>query len=237
MNVNRAFLSPPFSPSNLDLYLVRTCILNALKKQLPRFHGTFLDIGSGNMPYRALVSEPPSRVDTYIGLDLNSHIYHGRDVEWDGHIMPFADASMDCAMAIEVLEHCPDPGILLGEACRVLKPGGIVFFTVPFIWPLHDVPFDEYRYTPFALERFLREAGFEQVDLQALGGWDASLAQMVGLWARRRPMPRGMRAVLSRFLWPIVGVLAWSDRLPAKFEGNTMMTGIWGTAVKKVASE
>jgi len=28
---------------------------------------------------------------------------------------------------------------------RVLKPGGLLFLTLPFLWPLHSVPNDEYR--------------------------------------------------------------------------------------------
>ena len=53
------------------------------------------------------------------------------------------------------------------------------------LWPLHDVPYDECRYTPFAIKRHLRNAGFEQFRLKPLGGWDASLAQMIGLWILR----------------------------------------------------
>jgi hypothetical protein len=52
----------------------------------------------------------------------------------------------------------------------MLKPGSLLFFTVSFLWPLHDVPRDAYRYTPFALERHLRNSGFAQIKLKALGG-------------------------------------------------------------------
>ena len=93
----------------------------------------------------------PSRVEKYIGLDLKDNIYQKPDVEWDGRTIPLADNSIDCALAMEVLEHCPEPEVVLREALRVLKPGSSLFLTVPFVWPLHDVPHDEYRYTPFAL--------------------------------------------------------------------------------------
>jgi len=72
------------------------------------------------------------------------------------------------------------------EIWRVLKPGGILFFTVPFLWNLHEIPYDEYRYTPFALKRHLTQSGFNEIEIKAMGGWDAALAQMLGLWVRRR---------------------------------------------------
>ena len=98
--------------------------------------------------------------------------------------MPFENNQFDSAFGTEVLEHCPYPKAILKEVNRVLKPGGIFFFTVPFIWPLHEVPHDEFRYTPFSLKRLLEESGFEKIELEATGGWHASLAQMLGLWIK-----------------------------------------------------
>jgi len=90
------------------------------------------------------------------------------------------------SIATEVFEHCPDPEIVMKEIWRVLKLGGILFFTVPFLWNLHETPYDEYRYTPFALKRHLTQSGFTEIEIKAMGGWDAALAQMLGLWVRRR---------------------------------------------------
>jgi SAM-dependent methyltransferase len=193
-----------------------------------------LDIGCGDMPYKPLVLARPSRVEKYIGLDLRNTSYQKPDLEWDGRVMPLRDSSIDSALATELFEHCPDPGLVMHEAVRVLKPTGVLFFTVPFLWPLHCVPHDEYRYTPFALERLLREAGFEQVDLQALGGWDMSLAQMLGLWARRRPTSARRRAVYSALALPLVRVLARSGRYRARysFDEGSMITGLSGLATK-----
>jgi hypothetical protein len=121
---------------------------------------------------------------------------------------------------------------VMREACRVLRPGGTLFFTVPFLWPLHDVPHDEYRFTPFALDRNLRIAGFTEVSLQAQGGWDASLAQMIGLWVRRRPFSSRKRALLSHIALPVVRYLLRKDDIPVHFDEGTMITGLTGTARK-----
>lgn len=235
MNRHDEFLKLQCKASNLDVYVVRSAILQALKACLPGLSGTLLDIGCGCKPYEPLVLSPPGRVTRYIGLDLKQSGCEPPDLEWDGVTIPLDDCAVDCAMATEVLEHCPEPGGVLAEACRVLKPGGVLFLTVPFLWPPHCVPYDEYRYTPFSLERHLCKAGFVGIDLRPLGGWDASLAQMIGLWVRRRPFSPRKRTVLSHAVLPIVRFLLKRDYRPSTFHEGAMITGISGTARKPAA--
>jgi SAM-dependent methyltransferase len=234
-----AFLHPKLTRDTQDRYFVRSSILRALTSQLPHFQGTFLDIGCGVQPYRSLITAAPSRVEHYLGMDLEGNPTAGYlkvqpERFWNGLHIPMEDASVDSAMATEVLEHCPDPAMVLSEAFRVLRPGGFLFLTVPFLWPLHDVPHDEYRYTPFAMERLLRNAGFGDVALTPLGGWSASLAQMLALWSVRSPMsPRG-RKLSTRLTLPIVAYLLKRDRIPDPMT-NPMITGLMGTARKPAA--
>jgi SAM-dependent methyltransferase len=217
----------------LDKFIVRSSIVRALKWILPSINGTVLDVGCGRMPYRELLLSSPSCATRYIGLDLARADYDAQpDLVWDGDHIPLSDNAVECVLATEVFEHCPGPERVMCEIGRILKPGGMLFFTVPFLWPLHEVPYDEYRYTPFALERHLRNSGFERIQLQALGGWDASLAQMIGLWAARRPMRRCYQILLSWMALPFVCALSRMDRPPVEFGESTMLTGIYGRAYK-----
>ena len=232
MTTESSFLNPTCTPQDLDSFTQRSSILRALRSTLPELQGRLLDIGCGCMPYRRLVTHPSTRVSSYVGLDLPRSGYDEPDVVWDGVTMPFEDDSFDCAIATEVFEHCPDPELVMKEAHRVLKPGGMLFFTVPFLWPLHCVPHDQYRYTPFALERHLQRAGFERSAISALGGWDASLAQMLGLWVKRRWMARWQRRILAPALAPVVAWLARKDEPPVDFRRDGMISGLSGSAYK-----
>jgi SAM-dependent methyltransferase len=52
-------------------------------------------------------------------------------VRGSGYVLPFADASFDCLIVSEVLEHLHEDDRALGELSRVLKPGGILAVSVP----------------------------------------------------------------------------------------------------------
>ncbi len=229
--VTQEFLNPNCSPEFMDLYIVRNAILTAIKKTLPQFSGTLLDVGCGIMPYRELLTSPPSKVTRYLGMDIATERYIADiDLRWDGNEMPLPERSVDCAMATEVMEHSPNPALLLSEVKRVLRPGGLFFFTVPFIWPLHDVPGDFFRYTSFTLKELLSGANFTDIEIHGLGGWNASLAQLIGLWVRRSPLEAEMRKTMESQLFPFFKELIDSDKPVDPFKKNSLATGWWGTA-------
>lgn len=230
------FLEPRYSVREIALYYMRRWIVEELRAALPSFSGTLLDVGCGGKPYRQLLTGPGSRVTTYLGLDLFPPTLK-RDawpeIGWDGELIPLADGSVDCVIATEVLEHCPAPSQLVGEVYRVLRSGGKFFATTPFLWSLHEVPHDQQRLTPFALNRVLTEAGFDEVAITAPGGWDASLALVLALWLNRRPMGRPLRALLLILLSPIVRLLmARETTTVATFTDGLLIPMICVTASK-----
>lgn len=227
------FINIPLRVDNLDLYYHRTSILRALEKRLPSFHGKLLDAGCGKMPYKQYILEKSS-ITEYVGLDIERAIVYDEQVKpdfyWDGKKMPFKDKIFEGVFATEVMEHVPDNHIFLSEVVRVLKTKGYFFFTVPFLWPLHEVPHDEYRYTPFALERILKQAGFHTIHIEPLGGWHASMAQMLGLWLRRGPLSKKQRKLLSKVIFPVYKFLINRDQV--RIKESQMITGLSGMAFK-----
>lgn len=239
---SETFIEDNFTKVKLDLntlwmYQVRKNLLKAITENSAHFKGILLDLGCGIMPYKSTVLKNKS-VEKYIGLDLEKANYYADvkpDLVWDGKKIPLEDHSMDCIMATEVLEHTHNPDDLLKEINRVLKPGGLFFCTVPFIWHLHEVPFDEYRYTPFSLEKKLQAADFTKIEIKALGGWDASLSQLLGLWVTYRPMKRMVKSILLRVCRLAIRLLDKHDKIPQTFDNtsNSMISGLSALCYKK----
>jgi SAM-dependent methyltransferase len=69
------------------------------------------------------------------------------DLIGDIEHMPIASNSLDGIIARGVLEHVPCPGRVVSEVLRVLKPGGRVFSSIPFMQGYHPSPGDYRRYT------------------------------------------------------------------------------------------
>ena len=146
--------------------------------------------------------------------------------------MPFENNIFNTIFATEVFEHIHDLETALNEIYRVLKKDGIIFFTVPFLWPLYEAPNDEYRYTPYSLEKIFKKAGFSEITIKPTGGWDASLAQMLGLWVRRKPMSSRKRRLYSKILKPIIKKLIKKDWKTNNFKKTPMITGLFGIVKK-----
>src|SRR6478735_220722 len=145
-------LSHPF-------YFMRHGLLGAMKKWAPTLNGKLLDFGCGSKPYRSLFN-----VEEYIGLDFEKtgHDHTGEqiDVFYDGKNIPFPDGYFDSILCSEVMEHLFDLPAVLKEMKRVLKPGGKILLTCPFVWGEHEAPYDFARYTRFALKELVEKEGF-----------------------------------------------------------------------------
>ena len=232
-----SFVNLKLSKHNLESYIVRSEIYKAVSNVMPLFSGKILDSGCGSMPYKNIILSNNDKVTNYIGLDIESGLNYenvNADFLWDGSIMPFEDSSFDVVISTEVMEHVPDPDSYLMEVKRVLKPGGMFFFTVPFLMSLHEVPNDYYRYTPFALEMIFKRIGFITITIKPMGGYNAAMAQMLGLWVnmylwgRKKKMMR----VIAK---PLIKYLYQNDKVSLDFKKSTMIVGLSGTVVKPIS--
>jgi len=68
----------------------------------------------------------------------------------------FRDNIFDAIIMIEVLEHIKEPQIAINEIHRVLKPGGLLIMSTPYIFEIHDKPNDFYRFTKYGLAHLLK---------------------------------------------------------------------------------
>lgn len=229
------FVNPILKSSNVDTYVIRKSIFDAVNKNSPLFKGKLLDVGCGKMPYKNHILKN-STVDTYHGIDIEDALEYDKKIKpdfyWDGNKLPFDDCSYDCIIATEVLEHVPNTNSFLEEVFRVLKKDGVFFFTTPFFWNLHEVPHDQYRFTPFSLKRHLTDTKFKNVTIVSSGSWHSSMAQMLGLWVKRGPISLKKKKILTPFIKLIMKVLLNKDEPVHNFNKPLMLTSLSGVCRK-----
>jgi SAM-dependent methyltransferase len=120
--------------------------------------GVVLDIGGGReAPLDAAWPATAYRCR----LDAFPHIKP--HVVGDAMTLPIRPASVDGVLMSEVLEHLPSPTDALAEARRVLRPGGLICGSVPFLFAIHGDPQDYWRYTDSTLRSLLAAAEFKDI--------------------------------------------------------------------------
>ncbi len=150
-------------------YLSNLAIRRALYKFASAACGRMLDIGCGYKPYRHLFLP---YVDKHIGIDIpvTIHGLEALDIAGTALALPFANDSFDTVLATEVLEHVFMPERMLGEIGRVLRPGGVLILSTPLHEPLHELPYDFFRYTHISLRSLLEQSGFSVRTIERRGG-------------------------------------------------------------------
>jgi SAM-dependent methyltransferase len=151
-----------------------------------------LDIGSGGSAYGRLF---PNRLTVDIDPERNPEIVA------DAARLPFEDASFSFILCTEMLEHVPEPQVVIDELHRVLKPGGKMVLTTRFVFPLHDTPHDYWRFTKYGLLRLFKN--WEVTELMP----DTQAFSTVGVMLQRIAFQT--RLVLNRPMKFLVFVLAW----------------------------
>lgn len=135
-----------------------------LALNFPKSRDTVLyDVGAGPTQFQDLFSR-----FIYVGIDFLPY----EDVSIVADLtkeLPLADKSCDVIVLSNVLEHIPYPLDLVRECSRMLRPGGMMVGTTPFLMQVHQAPFDFNRYTKFQLERLLSDAGFTRTEVEPLG--------------------------------------------------------------------
>lgn len=141
------------------------------------FKGKLIDIGCGSKPYYE--SFKPY-VDEHIGIDHECTIHDKNKVDLFGsaYEIPVIDNFFDSAICTAVLEHLEEPEQAIRECHRILKPGGIAIYTVPFIWHVHEEPRDFYRFTNYGLKYLFEKVGFEIIEIKPLSGFIVTFLQL-----------------------------------------------------------
>jgi SAM-dependent methyltransferase len=164
--LRKRYLKEQFQPGWLAVfinpfYFARRGLFRHVAELGIHITGKTVDVGCGQKPYEHLC-----RASSYIGLELDTPENRARkkaDVFYTGESFPFLEKEFDSIICNQVLEHVFTPDSFLKELGRILKPGGMLLLTVPFVWDEHEQPADYARYSSFGIASILERSGFEVI--------------------------------------------------------------------------
>lgn len=227
---NKSLFQPTFFGLFFNpFFIIRRGLYKAVSQFSSHLHGRLLDFGCGSKPYKTLFN-----VSEYVGTDIqvsgHDHRNEEIDVYYDGKTLPFENESFDSIFSSEVFEHVFNLPQVLDELHRVLKPGGKMLLTVPFVWDEHEIPYDFARYTSFGLKHILQEKGFVLVHEKKTTNYVSTICQMWAAYLYQQifPQRKAIRIALTPlFITPItVCGLALAAILPENmnfFHNNVMV--------------
>ena len=173
IRASQNILAPTLSDPNFLVNRVRTQIFSRWAEDLPRAGLCVLDVGGRLQPYRPIVQD---KLHFYVAIDPTPEGLV--NVVAVGEGLPFRSDSFDLALCTQVLNYTSDPGLVIGEIRRVLKPNGALFLSVPAIFPrYHD---QRWRFMPDGLSLLL--SGFSRHEIVPEGGSIAGMFRLLNLF-------------------------------------------------------
>jgi SAM-dependent methyltransferase len=125
------------------------------------FHGKnyenprMAEFGGSNTLIRAFFNHPNYEIaPNYPEVDLRN-------------LKNYRDGTYDFVVLDQVLEHVEAPAKALSEIHRVLKKGGWLICTTPFLIQIHNYPSDYWRFTKEGMKKLLEN--FSEVQVQSWG--------------------------------------------------------------------
>ncbi|PIP58155.1 MAG: hypothetical protein COX02_01785 [Candidatus Vogelbacteria bacterium CG22_combo_CG10-13_8_21_14_all_37_9] len=157
-----------------------------------------------------------------VGIDIRPG--PGVDIVGSVYELPFPEASFEIVLCMVVLEHLEDPKRAITEMYRVLKPGGKIIVSVPFLFPIHDAPNDFWRFTKYGLKILFKDWQIEE--LQAETTFNETFAVLLQRVAYQT------KFYFNSIFKVLIFSLAWLlTKIPK------LTTGIYGDIGKKVIEE
>ncbi|HBB66164.1 MAG: hypothetical protein A2049_04990 [Elusimicrobia bacterium GWA2_62_23] len=126
-----------------------------------------LDIGSQDAPFRKYFLQAEYRTQDICQNAAGSVDYVG---DINEGLPGIPDASFDCIVCTQVLEHLKRPYMGFREFQRILKPGGKLFLTTHLCFEEHMIPYDYFRFTRYGLKELGQDAGLKLTHIAPHGG-------------------------------------------------------------------
>lgn len=117
-----------------------------LRHWVPAVDGPVLEVGSRDYGSTASYREFYSGSE-YVGLDMSE----GKGVDVVANlahsIEPLREDYFGLGICCSVLEHVDKPWVFAANLTRVIRPGGKLYMSVPWVWRYHAYPDDYFRFS------------------------------------------------------------------------------------------
>lgn len=200
------YLSPIFIGRHGILQSIRF-LLKKYNKELQ--NKKLLDIGCGSKPYERFFK----KLDiTYEGIDFKKYsknisfelnkpdFYFHKDYKKNFKIPQFKNESYDIIAAFQILQLHEKPELFFSEAGRILKKGGYLIISSPFIWELCEEPNDFQRLTHYKIQKLCGENSMVILETIRRGGILSTVIQLISLSLLDSTLPKMIRKGLHRIL-------------------------------------
>jgi len=162
-----------------------------------------LDVGAGRGDFKQIFAG-----HAYVGLDI--YPYPEIDLAVDLiETCPFTDGAFNLVVLANVIEHVYEYRRLINRCANLLKPGGSLLITVPFLLKLHQEPVDYHRYTQYTLAQLAAENQLEVERLEVYTNPLALLDEGIGdVWEHVIPTRSGFESYITRARVALIQKLA-----------------------------
>ncbi len=186
------------NPNWLVLRKRRELFRRWLNGSLPA-HPSVLDVGGRIQPYLPFLPDA-----NYVAIDLRPTPLV--TVVANADRIPFGSERFDLALCTQMLEYAPDPGLVISEIHRVLKPGGMLILSVPSAFP-RDAEEDRWRFLPAGIHQLL--GGFSELEVVAEGGSITGLFRTVNVCLHIFAKYAPVRILLSYTVIPLLNLAGY----------------------------
>lgn len=204
-------LSKKISRQNLDHFIKKNIIPKSKKKI------NIINIGAGGEIEEYLKSIPNIKL---ISIDISSKTKPDilADIS-DKKFLKKIKVKPDYITCFEVLEHVNEPFKAIQNLFKLSTKKTVLLFSVPFIFPIHEEPYDFYRYTKYGLKYIFKN--FSKVEISNRDGFiDNMFVLSVRLKFSKNYFLK-LYAVISIFLYFLLFPLIKLIQFFIKFENIT----------------
>lgn len=134
-----------------------------LTRHVPDAEGAILEVGSRNYGNTASFRNVYKRCE-YVGVDMSEGDGVDRIVDLSEGVGDLPTGYFSLIICCSVMEHTPAPWRMAENLTRLLRPGGLLYVSVPWVWRYHPYPDDYFRFSFRGVEALFQDIAWQRTD-------------------------------------------------------------------------